>query len=192
MSATRSTSTSRSRVGLLKDGAREEITLGILQPVEEVIGRRHLERVAQDRRPGVGRRPEADRLRPERDQAVIPIRGAVMESDVESHGRVDAAVVFTGNSAFRATAEPWSALDSSRARRRNGGECLPKRQHRLRSAERRASSAASVQPDLAASGRNWPRAERTRTHRLGWDGCVRSAGWQVEEAQDARIQRGES
>jgi hypothetical protein len=65
--------------GLLrKHEPRQPIALRILLPVDEVVGRRDLERVAQDRRAGVRRRPQANGLRTEVDRTVIFVVRDVM------------------------------------------------------------------------------------------------------------------
>jgi hypothetical protein len=65
----------------------EEIALRILHPVDEVLRRLDRQRVGQDRRARMRRRPQPDRLRPQHDGAVIGVRSPVRQRDVERHGR---------------------------------------------------------------------------------------------------------
>ena len=61
--------------------ARQPVSVRILLPIHEVLGRRHLERIAADGRAGVGRGPEPDDLGSERNRAVVSIPGDVLETD---------------------------------------------------------------------------------------------------------------
>jgi hypothetical protein len=51
--------------------AGEPVAVGILQPVQKMVGRRDFERVGRDRGPAVRRRAQPDRLRAQFDRAVI-------------------------------------------------------------------------------------------------------------------------
>ena len=86
MSATRSTVTSKCGDPLGEHDARQVIALRVLLPVEEMRFRLDLQRVGQDRRARVRRRPQADGLRAERDQPVVAVAGAVGQRDVKRHG----------------------------------------------------------------------------------------------------------
>ena len=56
---------------LRKHKARQPVALRILLPVHEMICRRDLERIAQDRRPRMRRRAQANGLRAEIDRSVV-------------------------------------------------------------------------------------------------------------------------
>jgi hypothetical protein len=71
--------------GLREDRARQEVSVRVLLPVEEVIGRVEGQRVARDRRPAVRGRSEPHELRRERDHPVVPVSGEVREGDAD-HG----------------------------------------------------------------------------------------------------------
>ena len=73
-------------LGLLReDVARKVVSLRILLPVDEVIGRRDLQRIGNDPRAAVGRGPQADDLWPERHEPVIAIVRDVIERDMYGH-----------------------------------------------------------------------------------------------------------
>ena len=67
-----------------KHEPRQPIAVRVLLPVHEVLGRRDLQRIAADRGAGVRRRPQPNDLRPERNRAVIPIPGDMLETEQES------------------------------------------------------------------------------------------------------------
>src|SRR5208282_5766417 len=55
------------------DIARQPVAVRILLDVHEMIGRRNFQRVRYDPRAAMGRGPESNDLRPERDRPVIAI-----------------------------------------------------------------------------------------------------------------------
>ena len=69
-----------------EDVAREPIALRVLLPVYEMVRRRNLERITQDRRARVWRRAQANGLGAEVDRAVISVMRDVMQCDVDRHG----------------------------------------------------------------------------------------------------------
>ena len=64
---------------------RQVVAVRILLPVQEVRLGRDAQRVAEDRRPAVRRRPQPDGLRRQRDRPVVAVAGAVGEGDVNGH-----------------------------------------------------------------------------------------------------------
>ena len=80
-SAVRSTSILNSVDLLGKHEARQPVAVRVLLPVDEMLGRRDLERIARDPRAAMRRRPQPDRLRPERDRPVVGVAGDVMQAD---------------------------------------------------------------------------------------------------------------
>ena len=68
ISAVSSTSTDSRSAGFVDDDPRQEVAVRILLPVEKVLRRLDLERVAEHRRAAVGGGPQADDLRAELDQ----------------------------------------------------------------------------------------------------------------------------
>ena len=70
-----------------KDKTRQPIALRILLPVHEMVCRRDLERVAQDRRARMRRRAQANGLRAEVDRSVVFVMRDVMQCDEDRHGR---------------------------------------------------------------------------------------------------------
>ena len=65
--------------------AREPVAVRILQPVHEMLRRRHLERIAQYAGAAMRRRPQPDDLRTETDRAVVLIARGVVEADQDRH-----------------------------------------------------------------------------------------------------------
>ena len=75
--------------GLLgKHEARQPVTVRILLPVHEMLGWRDLERIAGDAGAAMRGGAKPDRLRPQRDRAVIYVMSEVMEADKNCQGRV--------------------------------------------------------------------------------------------------------
>ena len=74
----------RHRVG--KDVARLPVAVGVLLVVHEVIGRRHLQAVAQHRGAAVRRGAQTDDLRPQRDGAVVLVMRQVVDRGEDRHG----------------------------------------------------------------------------------------------------------
>ena len=73
-------------VGLLEeDQPGEPVAVRVLLPVDEMIGRRHLQRIAGDLRPAVRRGPQTDHLRPERDGPVVVIVRHVVDRGAHRH-----------------------------------------------------------------------------------------------------------
>jgi hypothetical protein len=68
-----------------KDEARLPVAVRVLQPVHEVLGRRHLERIAHDAGAAVRRRPQPDHLRPEADRTIVTVAGDVVETGENGH-----------------------------------------------------------------------------------------------------------
>ena len=74
-------------VGLLrKDEARQPIAVRVLLPVHEMLGRRHLQRIARHLRAAMRRGPQPDGLRPERDRTIVTIARDVLQSDENRQG----------------------------------------------------------------------------------------------------------
>ena len=79
----------RSSSRLLREHeAREVVSLRILLPVDEVLGRRDLQRIGKDARAAMGRGPQADDLWPERHEPVVAIVRDVIERDMNGHGGI--------------------------------------------------------------------------------------------------------
>ena len=75
--------------GLLrKHEAREPVAVRILLPVDEMLGRRDLQRIAGHAGAAMRGRPKPDRLRPQRDRPVVGVLSEVMEADENCQGRV--------------------------------------------------------------------------------------------------------
>ncbi len=71
--------------GLREDEASEVVGLGILLPVDEVLLGQDLERITEDARATVRRRPQPDDLRAERDRPVVAVGGDVVDGYVDRH-----------------------------------------------------------------------------------------------------------
>src|SRR5262249_3480635 len=84
---------------LRKDEPREPVALRVLLPVHEVIGGRHLERIAQDRRARMRRRTQAGGFRAQVDRAVVSVVRDVMQGDVDRHGMGYSSSFFEQNTA---------------------------------------------------------------------------------------------
>src|SRR5260221_8790765 len=69
-----------------KNEARLVVRLRILLPVDEMVFRSDRQGIAQDWCLAVRRRPQAKDLRPQRDQAIVAIDGAMMQRDMYRHG----------------------------------------------------------------------------------------------------------
>ena len=69
-----------------KHEPREPVAVRILLPVDEMLGRLDLQRIARHPRAAMRRRPQPDRLRPERDRAVVGIAGDVVKADKNRQG----------------------------------------------------------------------------------------------------------
>ena len=69
---------------------RQIIRLGVLLPVDEVLRRCHRQRVGQNRRSRMRRRPQANHLWPDQDRSRIAIVGDVAECDMNGHGLLPA------------------------------------------------------------------------------------------------------
>ncbi len=65
--------------------ASEPVAVRILQPVHEMLRRRHLERIAQYAGAAMRRRPQPDDLRTETDRAIVLIARGVVEADLDRH-----------------------------------------------------------------------------------------------------------
>ena len=65
--------------------AREIVRLRILLPVDEVLGRLDLERVGQDARAAMGRRPQPHDLRSEHHRPVVPVMHHMIERYMNRH-----------------------------------------------------------------------------------------------------------
>ena len=70
---------------LREDEPGEVVRLRVLLPVDEVLGRLDLHRVAQDAGSRVRRRPQPDDLRAEVDRPVVAVVRDVVEGDVDRH-----------------------------------------------------------------------------------------------------------
>src|SRR5439155_24146651 len=84
---------------LREDVTRDPIAQRILLPVHEMIGRSDLERIAQDRRARVRRRPQTDGLRAKIDRAVVFVVRDVVQCDVDRHGVRYSSSFFEQNTA---------------------------------------------------------------------------------------------
>ncbi len=69
-----------------KDQAREVVRLGILLPVDEMLGRFNSQRIAQNAGATVRRGSQSDNLRSEVDQPIVTVVGNVVQRDVDRHG----------------------------------------------------------------------------------------------------------
>jgi len=65
--------------------AREPVSVWILQPVHEMLRRRHLERVARYAGAAMRRWPQPDHLRSKTDRAVVMVACGVVETDQYRH-----------------------------------------------------------------------------------------------------------
>ncbi len=65
---------------------RQEIAERILLPVEKMRLGRDVQRIAENRRPAVGSRPEPDDLWPHVDTSIVAVAGLMGQRDVEDHG----------------------------------------------------------------------------------------------------------
>ncbi len=73
-------------VGLLReDEAGEPVATGILLPVQEVVGRRHRERVGRDLGAGVRGRTQADHLGAQADRPVVAVMRDVVQGGFDRH-----------------------------------------------------------------------------------------------------------
>ena len=67
---------------LRHDDAGHEVAERILLPIQEMGLGQQTERVAEDRRPAVGRRPQPKDLRADADEPVVSVRSAVRQGDM--------------------------------------------------------------------------------------------------------------
>ncbi len=75
------------RLGLLGEHeAGKVVAERILLPVEEMLGRLDLERVAENLGPAMGRRAQANDLGCQADQPIVPVNGPMVQRDVHDHG----------------------------------------------------------------------------------------------------------
>ena len=72
-----------------KDIARQPVAIRVLLDVHEMIGRRNFQRVRYDPGAAMGRGPEPDDLRPERDRPVIAIVRQMMDGGSDGHAGAD-------------------------------------------------------------------------------------------------------
>ncbi len=70
---------------LLKRDAGQEVGVGVLLPIEKVIGRLDLQRVTDNRRSRMRRGPQPHDLRPQHDGALVAIVRVVIECDPDRH-----------------------------------------------------------------------------------------------------------
>ena len=92
-------------VHLLREhDAGEVVALRILHPVDEMRLRLDRQLIRQDRGARLRCRPEADRLRPKRDQPIVVIGRFVGQGDVQRHGMLGTA---WGLSVFALQHETW-------------------------------------------------------------------------------------
>ena len=70
---------------LREHAARDPVAVRVLLPVEEVLRRRRLQRVAEDRRAAMRRRPQPDLVRRQVDQPVEAVGRAVLQRDADGH-----------------------------------------------------------------------------------------------------------
>jgi hypothetical protein len=69
-----------------KHQTREIVRLRILLPVDEVIGRRHAQRIAQYAGTAMRRRPQPHDLRAQAHETIVAIMGQVIERNMDRHG----------------------------------------------------------------------------------------------------------
>jgi len=82
-------------LGLLReDDAREVVTLRILLPIDEMIGRLNVQRVAVNGRAVVRCRSQANDLRAERNCALVVVASLVMKCDSDGHCYSDLEELF--------------------------------------------------------------------------------------------------
>ena len=72
-----------------KDIARQPVAIRVLLDVHEMIGRRNFQRMRYDPGAAMGRGPEPNDLRPERDRPVIVIVRQVMDGGSDRHAGAD-------------------------------------------------------------------------------------------------------
>ena len=68
-----------------KHQARQPISVRVLVPIDEVLGRRDLERVADDTRAAMGSGAQPDHLRAEPDRPIVLITRKVVETGEDRH-----------------------------------------------------------------------------------------------------------
>jgi len=71
--------------------AGQPVRLRVLLPVEKMFGWIDGQRIRQNARPAMRRRPQAHGLRPEGDQTVVAVLSLVVEGDTDAHGAYNAA-----------------------------------------------------------------------------------------------------
>ena len=71
--------------GLGEHQPRDPVAVRILLPVQEILVRRDVERIAENRRPAVRRGPQPDFVRPQPNVAIEAIRRAVLEGNADGH-----------------------------------------------------------------------------------------------------------
>ena len=64
---------------------RDPVAVRVLLPVHEMLGRRHIERIARNARAAMRRRPQPDELRAEPDRPAILVAGGMVEVDQDRH-----------------------------------------------------------------------------------------------------------
>ena len=190
--------------GFREDVARQPVAVRILLMVHEMVGGRNLQRVRDDPGAAVGRGPEPDDLRAERDRAVVFIVREVMDCGSDRHGFRGLVTVrrpfhnllrrtigrCRGERARSATAptRPPAPLRRSRTRQAPPA-CAAARALRPRSAASTSKAARSpCAPAIGAAGlRARRRSRRRRSASLARrngraiDACVRS--WARARAQ---------
>ena len=78
------------RAGALEDGAGEVVAVGVLLPVEEVVGRVDAQRVAADGGAAMRRRSQPDDVRRQGHAPVVGVARPVVDGDLDAHGSDDA------------------------------------------------------------------------------------------------------
>jgi hypothetical protein len=74
-------------VGALgKNEPRQPVAVRVLLPIDEVVGRRDLQRIAGNPRPRVRRGAQSDRLGSQLDQTVVAIAGDVTQGGENRQG----------------------------------------------------------------------------------------------------------
>jgi hypothetical protein len=88
---------------LVEDKAGVVVAVRVLLPVEEVVFRVDAQRIAQNRRPAVRRRPQPDDVRLQGYQPVVAVRGLVVEGHADCHESLTLLYIEPGRRRFAAS-----------------------------------------------------------------------------------------
>ena len=87
--------------GLFRENvARQPIAVRVLQPVHEMLRRRHGQRIARNSRAAMRRRPQPHGLRSQPDRPVVAVTGGVVEPDKDRHAATRHARICHENRPF--------------------------------------------------------------------------------------------